>query len=306
MTLYILPAAIALLIKLFVLGASHQNRKTSTVFFTMVLLFACHNIAEVLGFFNYLNGVGHDQVIRWYYLMTVASLTAIVAYARHVSDMEKTSKLLMSGIMGISVILCAFLMFSDLVVAGSKPIGYTLTAVEGNYYWLFKLFSLISYIVVAWFLVTGYRRSESHKTQIQCGYTLLAFSPLFVMSMVIIALMSNGVEVNASALLPLATAGFLLITLMSERKHGLTDVRQYVPFSLERITSRKILNIFSSYAKDEMNYRDSMAELEKLMVIHKHEKHDGNVSSTAVSMDIPRSSLYSIFRRLEIDHNEEK
>ena len=66
------------------------------------------------------------------------------------------------------------------------------------------------------------------------------------------------------------------------------------------------MDIFSRYAQDEVNYRDGMAEIEKLLVLHKHSKSEGNVSQTAASMDIPRSSLYSIFRRLEIEVKEKK
>jgi beta-lactamase superfamily II metal-dependent hydrolase len=135
---------------------------------------------------------------------------------------------------------------------------------------------------------------------------LLAVLPLLVVAISVVVLMSMGIKINAAGIVPVLTTLFLLITIRGEANHKLTDVRRHIPFSLERKTSAQIMDIFSRYAQDEVNYRDGMAEIEKLLVTHKHSKNKGNVSVTAASMDIPRSSLYSIFRRLDINVKEQE
>ena len=122
----------------------------------------------------------------------------------------------------------------------------------------------------------------------------------------LVVLMGFGIKVSGAAILPVTTTLFLLITLKGEPKHGLTDIRRHIPLSLERRKSGQIMDIFSSYAKDELSYRDSLTEIEKLLVTYKHDKNNGNVSTTASTMNIPRSSLYSIFRRLDIVHKDSK
>ena len=303
---FMIPAILALSIKVAVLFLSKKSNATSLLFITMVLVFAVHNFAEVLGFMEYFRGERYTMMLRWYYVMSICGLAAMLFYSKDVSQVLTNSAPFNVVVTVVTVLLCCLLMFTDSIVAGSTSIGYIMTAVKGEYYWVFQVTALLSYVLIVWMLQKGYRNSESHTIEIQCGYTLFALAPLMFVAIAVLGLMSFGWHINGAGIFPLMTTLFLLITLKSESKHGITDVRRHVPFSLERKSSREIMNIFSAYAKDEKNYRDSMAELEKLMVLHKHEKHNGNVSSTAVSMDIPRSSLYSIFRRLEIEHNEEK
>lgn len=314
LSIYILPALIALLIKLWVLFVSKRGSKLvsetgktqSSLFFTMVLLFACHNVAEVLGFLEYFSGDRYGQVTRWYYVMSVLALSSIVFYAEQVSKTLKNSKILY-GVLGSGALaLSAVLLFTDFIVAGSASIGYSLTAVKGSYYAVFQIYSLSAYALIVYFLVVGYKNAEDHRTEIQCAYTMFAMAPLVVVALALMAVMAMGYTVNASVILPFTTAAFLLITLKGERLHQLTDIRRHIPFSLERQTSGEIMDIFSRFASDEVNYRDGMAEIEKLLVMHKHDKNGGNVTTTASSMEIPRSSLYSIFRRLNIELKEAK
>lgn len=298
--IYILPALIALAIKLVVLIISRRNIGHSSVFFTMVLVFACHNVAEVLGFLEYFQGKQVDQLIRWYYVMSVCGLVAILSYSNEVSKLYKKSKTFDLTISALAIAGISLIMFTDTIVMGSEAIGYTVTAIRGEFYWVFQLFSITAYSVIIWCLVSGYRHAADHTTEIQCGFTLLALAPLIFIAVGVIGLMSIGIKINAAFVMPIGTTLFLLITLKSEATHRLTDIRRHIPFSLERKTANQIMGIFSRYAQDEVSYREGMNQIEKLLVTHKHDKHGGNVSSTAASMDMPRSSLYSIFRRLEI------
>jgi len=311
MSLFVIPALFALLIKVGVLSISVKGAFKSPIFFTMVLFFACHNIAEVLSIIESFGGEGLNQILGWYYLMTVGSLAAMLLYAADISGLSgrfgKNIANIFSGtVIVIAVSLGSIIIFTDLIVAGTKSIGYIMTAERGQFYWLFTLNSLISFTAIVYLLIDGYRNARSHREEISCAYTLIALAPIVLASIGLIVFMRLGIEINAMAVLPISTALFLLITLKTERQHQLTDIRRHIPFSLERKTSAKIMEVFSRYASDEINYRDGMAEIEKMLVLHKHDKNDGNVTNTASSMEIPRSSLYSIFRRLDIELKENK
>ena len=137
--------------------------------------------------------------------------------------------------------------------------------------------------------------------QIRCSYVLLAFSPLIVSCLFVIGLMAMGIPINATIIMPITTTIFLFVIIKSESKHKLTDLRRYLPRSSERQTSKEIMELYSLYSQDEISYRECMNQIERLLVIHKYAKNGNNASATAKSMEMPRSSLYSIFNRLKID-----
>ncbi len=336
MSLYFVPALLALFVKVGVLfaanaelraqrtkieGSTPQDRSLSLdgrgnqigllgLFTTMVLVMAGHNISELLGYIQFNDGVITDNILRWYYLMTVGSVALITLYAKEVSQLHdnqgRRSSAVNILITIVAVAIASLFMFSDLLITGAHSIGYSPAADHGVFYWVFQVYALISFIVIAAYLIAGYMASSEHKVQIQCGYTMLALAPILITGLVLLVLMRLGYDVNAALVMPLASALFLVITMKGERLHGLFDIRRHIPLSLERKTSAEIMEIFSQYSQDRVNYRDALNEIEKLLVTHKHQKHGGNVSSTAASMELPRSSLYSIFRRLEIDLKDEK
>ena len=311
MSLYIVPALFALLIKVGVLAISAKGAIKSPVFFTMVLLFACHNMAEVLGIIEYFNGAQQTQILRWYYLMTVGALAAMLVYSADIYGIKRKfgevkANVFAGLVIAIVMSLGSLIMFTDLIIAGSRSLRYTMTVIGGDYYWLFIGNSIITFPLIVYFLIDGYRKAQSHQEEIGCAYSLFALAPIVITSVGLMALMGLGAKINATAIIPISTALFLLIILKTERQHRLTDIRRHIPGSLERRTSGQIMEIFNEYACDKINYRDGMAEIEKLLVLHKHDKNGGNVTTTASSMEIPRSSLYSIFRRLDIELKENK
>lgn len=298
---FIWPAIAALIIKLYLLYIGRRGTGHSTLFVTLVIVFACHNFAEILGFFEFSQSNGTHIVLRWYYVMSLMGLGVMSLYAVEISRLIELNLKSAVLVLSIPVVLAFLTLFSDLIVAGTDSLVYSPTASKGPYFWAFLVYSLAAYTVITTVLVIGYRRATENLVQIQCSSTLLALAPITLLSVSLVALISIGIQINASALIPIATTLFLYLMLRGESEHRLSDIRRFIPGSLERQATATIMQAFSSYARDETTYRDAMAEIERMMVVHKHEKKGGNVSSTAASMDLPRSSLYSIFRRLNID-----
>ena len=300
-SIYIMPALLALTVKLFLLFVARNERNGSSIFFTLLLLLACHTMAEVLVYIEYFKGDYSTHVLRWYYVMTLCGVAAILVYAFQISNLLSSLRSISVTAVALSICLSLFILLTDSVVSGATSIGYALTAEQGPQYWLFQLLFVGILFLISGVLIRGYLTAKDHVAEIQCGYTFLGLLPIVIVALSVVALMGFGMQINAAGIIPICTTFFLLITIKGERAHTLTDVRRHIPFSLERRTSGEIMDIFSRYAQDEVNYRDCMAELEKLLVVHKHSKSRGNVTQTAASMEIPRSSLYSIFRRLGVE-----
>ncbi|RBP51456.1 hypothetical protein [Arenicella xantha] len=299
MSIYILPAILALVIKLLILGVSVKGKHQSTVFITMVLILALHNLCEVLGFLEFFESGPKEYLLRLYYATTVWVAAFMLIYSSEVSRLKHGH--FRAVLMSIAGVVSLLMLYTNWIVAGAESLGYTMTVVQGEQYWIFRIFVLATLLAIIPVIVVGYRRATEHIVEIQSIYTMFALAPLMLVGISVIVLMSLGVRVNASAFIPIASTLFLLITLKSEYRHNLTDVRRFIPFSAERRAANQIMDICSRYSRDKMSYRDGINEIEKILVLQKYQKEGGNASATAESMGMPRSSLYSIFNRLNID-----
>jgi hypothetical protein len=299
MNIYILPALVALLIKIGVLVVAHRSEKHSPAFMKLVLVFALHNLCEVLLFIEFFLAGNNDLTLRAYYVSSVWGLVFVLLYGMEVAAFKLPA--IRTAALSAATLLSVVILGSGYIVAGSHAIGYVFTATKGPFYFLFQAYSMAAMMAVFGILIYGYRRARSHMAEIQCLSTVASFLPLILLSVLIMTLMNLGFEINATAILPIATSAFLCILLLTESHHRLTDIRRFLPGSPERRTSNEIMEIFSRYSRDDMEYRAAVSEIEKMLVLHKYQKNDRNASATAQLMGMPRSSLYSIFNRLKIE-----
>jgi len=301
MSIYVLPALTALLVSIVVFFAALQGRKKkeANAFCIMIFMFICICVCEVLSAFEFFKAERFLYLFKAYYLIALCGLCAIYAYALHV--VRETSKRSVLLVYLVALALSGLVLFTKMIISGIEPLGHTQTAIKGSLYIMFQAFSLVLLGLIIATLLRGYLRPKDHLMQIQCSYTLLALFPFVITSLVILAIMAAGYKVNAALILPIVYVAFMLITLVGESRHQITDVRRFMPYSAERYTSNEIMDIFSSFARDEISYRDGINEIERLLVLHKYQKNGGNASATAELMKMPRSSLYSIFHRLGIE-----
>lgn len=303
MSLFVLPAFFALVLKVYVLAVAH-SANTSSAFTRMVLVFALHNLTEVLAYLQFSFGSISDVIFRLYYAATLIMLYFMCLYCIEVSRLSILKKLVIPifcWLIGVSLAV----MFSDLLVAGVEPIGYAATAIRGSYYSVFSITILVGLLFVFSSLIVGYRSSHEHLAQVQCLYNLVALSPIVILGFLIIPVMILGYQVNAAGILPLCTTLFLLITLQSEDKHGLTDIRRFLPFSRERDTSSQIQALISRFSMDQISIKEMSNEIEKVALLHKLDQA-GSVSEAARLLRVKRSTLYSMLNRHGLQSSGEK
>jgi len=220
-------------------------------------------------------------------------------YAAEVS--ESQNKALTHGVIFVIAAFAILSVCTDVIVVGSRSIEYSITAVKGSAYVIFQAFSVGLISLAVTMLIRGYRKANSHQRQIRCASTILAILPTVLACLILLLIMSLGYQLNATAIIPITMMAFILITLASEGSHKLTDIRRYIPGSVERRSSREVMDICTSYSRDEISYRDAVSQIERVLVVHKYQKNGKNASVTAELMGMPRSSLYSIFNRLKIE-----
>jgi len=98
---------------------------------------------------------------------------------------------------------------------------------------------------------------------------------------------------------------FLIIVLKTESKHKLSDIKRFLPMSLENQTANIFLEQLDFYvqnSKQENIYKSLHQNIEKEIISYSLMKCNHNVANTAKMMGIRnRSSLYAMIDRLNIN-----
>jgi len=278
MTLLLFPALISLLLKLTVLGYVLRGGKVSTVFLSLIAVFAAHNAIEVISYLHFFksNANALDKLVTWSLALIATSLSITI-------------------------------FFSDLIIAGQTSITYSVTAIQGKLYSLFSIYSLSCLFSSLLILIYGYRSSTMQLDALRYKYSLLALSPVILVFSTVIIFKITNIQVNAAGVLPIATTLFLIIVLKTEAKHKLSDVKRFLPMSLENKTANNFLELLDFYVqnnKQDNVYKDLHKNIEKEIISYSLKKCDNNVADTAEMMGINRSSLYAMIDRLKIDLKE--
>jgi len=269
MTLLLFPALISLLLKLTVLGYVLRGGKVSTVFLSLITVFAAHNAIEVISYLQFFksNANALDIAFRLYYVATVYMFMFILLHSTIIN--RPRSKLVTWSLFSIYSLSC---LFSSLLI-----------------------------------LIYGYRSSTMQLDALRYKYSLLALSPVILVFSTVIIFKITNIQANAAGVLPIATTLFLIIVLKTEAKHKLSDVKRFLPMSLENKTANNFLELLDFYVqnnKQDNVYKDLHKNIEKEIISYSLKKCNNNVADTAEMMGINRSSLYAMIDRLKIDLKE--
>ena len=296
------PAILGLVLKLWVLYIARDRVRSGWVFYGLLLAFVAQNLWEVIGFFEKDTGIPMEWYFRTYYAILLLVTAFIVAHALEVSRVSTAVRQKLGwGIASYALLLSLLIFASDLIVEGYREAAYTLTAIQGEYYFSFQLFTLSTVTIVLSALILGYMRAKDRKTELQNLYMLFALAPMILLSLAVTALLVVGISINMAAIFPLATTFFVGVLALSEKEHGITDIRIYLPYSAERTLIGKLVKAGARFSVRKTNFKDTATSIEKALLLYSLSKNDFTVSKAAKDMDINRTTLYSICRRHDIE-----
>jgi len=207
MSLLVLPAALALFVKLWVLFVYREAAKPFPLFKLLVMVFALHNLCEVLVFWEFFRDMGGEYLLKVYH---VISLVALLFICRALMELyQSRSTAVGYRLLGCWVSMVSLaLLCTDLLISGSNSLAYVITAERATYYLLFQLTALLLVAAIIFQVVMAYRESSEHHVQIKSAYMGLALLPLVLAVVVVILLMNIGLPINATTILPVATTLF--------------------------------------------------------------------------------------------------
>jgi len=296
---FIFPALIAFIFKAYILIVSRKSDHKVAFFIPMLIVFALHNLCELSAYIQFFDGSLSLSLFKTYYSITFVMFGFMAIYALKVSQLFK-SNMVINVIYVLCVIFSFFAFTTDSIVVGIQSIGYSSMAVKGDFYWVFQLYILVMLLFVPISLFIRYKQSELSETKIACSVAFFAFLPILTVSLLVLALMFAGVNLNASGLMPIATTLFLFILVKYEANEGITDIRRWIPYSRQKRLTNELMSLSSLYSTDKIGYKEMLVEFEKLSIEYKYHESGGNISEAARRMKLKRTTLYSMIDRTGI------
>jgi len=294
MSWFMLPAAIALIVKLWFLFTLKSRTWAGKRWAGLVAIFCVHNLSELLLLNSALyDGLSATFILRCYYACT--SLVIVYCFIYVMDEKRYRWQMFLSCSISVATVLAiGGIFFSDYIIAGYLTGFYTATAMKGSWYILFQVYALLGVLSILNVLIFNFRKSQGDDEKTDYFYTLLAFVPLLLIGFIVVVLMMAGSNITAVMLIPIASTLMLIITLKG-KKAALVDVdwRSYIPFTLEYKLRSELKAAQNLYIKKSNSHQQTMLQIEKALLEYQRDKHGGSIAKASKTIGIMRSTFYS-------------
>ena len=288
-----IPAAIALVIKCYLILSKKKLASENSAWYYFVFVFAINNFAELL-ILSSQDILSSEMIVRAYHPTAIAVLFYCMIYAIG-SEKTKLDRALIYVAGACSAFLSIAIMLTDLVLLGGKPFGYYITAIRGEHYYLFQSFVLGMCFLIASILLRNLISSDSEKKKNQTWWLIAGLAPSLIITATSVTLMALGFKINALILTPIGSTLFLFITLYAYhndyRKLNLKGVFKFSP-SIESILHEDIIQIEKEFLNDGISLPEASDRFQKALLSYISKEESGNISKIAVRAGIGRSTLY--------------
>lgn len=292
--IYIIPAIVCLIVKLWMVVLCKQSL-TQDAFTGVVITCLLLTVCEIALFFLYLSGFSVEYVFRTYYVMLLFWLSFSLVYVIQMFTDKPVKKIVYI----LAGFISALILFTDVIISGYQPIEYSITAIRESLYFVYQVFVFGSILIAIAILVVQLRSEKVTKRKIQAFSLLIAFSIPFVVILGITILMMFGVKVNMAIVFSVATTIFLFFTINAHKEHRITDVRKWLPWSQENVATNEIMEIITEYLAEEKSLKEVESTIKKILIEYKLKSCNNNVKQTADKLQIPRSTLYSMLKKID-------
>lgn len=241
-SLYSIPAVLALLTKaaIFYFSQRATSQPIQGRIFRIALgLSILLNVAEIV----VLQKIS-PQIDYWggvfYYAISTLLLPLLVHLAISLSfDNWDTRRFIPTYVLlyGVAIAICiTFVFFTPLLMTGARDLGgYTATAIQGPFYWVYRTFLMSSLISLVLIPAIGLRGNRPESKRSQCKLWILAVSPLVLLIGVITYLLHLGIHrFNATVTTPLLIALFLGTLGYIVHNARVIELNFYIPWSSAR------------------------------------------------------------------------
>lgn len=286
--LFIVPAAVALLLKLWILAsaaASPHLKNWRNLLFGFLLF----NAVEIVIFtYVHLYDHAHEFVIRTYYVFSLMLLWGTIAF---ISDFQKDIQRRLCWIVAAVMSLLSLLCYTDLFFTHAEVFGYSARMVKTSQFWILAVpvIVAVSYMgVVCWH---NYKANHGSNKEIRAYYNYLSVIPYaLVMLICSVGLLFNQ-PVNAGVIMPFASTAFLFFSLYGIQQHEIKIDARIFTEDVEREQHKDMLFYLAQFNNGNMSYQDVKLLIDRALIKYALAKNDSNISAAARSLGISRATL---------------
>ena len=291
-----IPATIALIMKLLLLyygGRELRKNKESKTLFALLLMMVVMGIVE-LASFHYANNPELFAVFLRVYYVSLVVLGAFLLQLSLLTVYKTLSNKIDLINFGLATLMCFLILFTDMIIAGAQSIGYSVTRIPGELYWIAQIYGITMIFSSLCILALYYIKATDPATKVKIVYVLLAVFCQALPILIVIPLMAVGIKVNATFVFPIGNVLFLCFVTYAVKKERLYDIRFWLPFS-NRYKLFKAYNGLFMVSKDgsEMSAKEHRRVFEKVylltMILNYKDSHSQR--EMAQKMGISESSL---------------
>ena len=292
MALFICLAGVALALKLIVFSSGRGKEWADKKWMCLLLTYAAFNAAEFVMYLSLYYELISSHLIKIYFICSVLCLTASFDYVAN--NKYVSQRIAVMILYSASVLLCIAIGFSDLIIGAYIDNSMPIKSEKGQMFFLYLGFALLSISLIITTLIMNYKKASSVNLKVDYAYTLVAFIPLALAIILILSLMALGFNSNGSAIIPLATTIFLMITVKGKVTYSIsTDPRLIIePMSLKSVKSRQINKIKTQFLLGNKSYSETIKEIETALVDSLIDEHGGNISAAARASSMDRGMIY--------------
>ncbi len=267
----------------------------SRYFIALLVTLTIANIVELLGYPYFHLVETLPDVMTFFlkiYYVTLIFLFSFLLQITIAIVRRKSSFRFSIPNLTLAVLFSCFMFATDLFVSGVESIGYTITRVPGEYYYVFQIYALVMLFSSIGVCIYGYFSAGNHYSKIQCTYVILSVVMMSTPIFLAMAAMSLGMRVNAAVILPIGVSLFLIILTYALNAKGIYNLRVWIP-------GTQMFKLYLSLHKEFMIYPDGTnltakernQRNEKRFLIEALIKADGNQGQAARNLNISQSSM---------------
>ena len=293
MSVYAIPSLLALLIKtwLFWFGRRSLLDYNISLGFFLVALF-CLNLAEFNLFF-YVDKP--EQAMGWMLFYWLSAILAVSSFV-YLSGQLSGYPISLRHIMPLTFIMLFILYSTNLFVAGTEAISYSVTRIKGDYYNFLQIYILVHlFIGLSLLGYAGFRHKDKWIRK-KCSIIFIAMLPTVVAVATVLFLMQIGIHVNATGIVSLTVVFFLVAIIFTETKYSLLNLLVIAPLSRESRYLKQILSpavnfLFFIYNGKKIRLKDQLKQIEMVLIMTALEENQGDKHATAAQLGISKPGL---------------
>lgn len=294
-SLLIIPCVVALALKILLAWRTrHQISRANIVLWLFIFSMFSLNLGDFFSFLFAKNDQSPQALItlKFIYISGVAMSLLYWSVAMDIGGY--LSKPFIMIISFLQIIGSIAILIPGVVLEGVTNVGYSLTRVKGDYYFLFVIIFIGG--IVLGYATLGYIKITNKELLATRRATALLIGtlPIVIVSVVIVFLMQLGFKLNLSLFGEFASLFLLYVLIISEQKEQLYSFLAKVPSTKEYALNKKIS---AAIATHDLSGLKNL--IEEAMIPEALQISEGNVSQAAKLLGVSRNTINRRLKEFE-------